>query len=409
MAPTLLRSPSEAMAATWGYTSFRPLQEEVVGSILHGHDVLALMPTGGGKLICYQLPALLRDGTAIVVSPLIALMKDQVDALTLAGVPATFINSSLQPGEMSRRTFAAAQGQFKLIYVAPERLVMSGFMQTLTAIEPSLFAIDEAHCISEWGHDFRDYRQLRFLRDRFPRVPVAAFTATATERVREDIIQQLGLRSAQRFVGSFNRPNLRYRVWPKRGAYEWLLDYLRRRPTQDGHPACGIIYRFSRAGCEELAGKLARDGVSATAYHAGLTDQERRERQDAFINDQIHVVVATIAFGLGINKPDVRFVIHYDLPRTLENYYQESGRAGRDGEPSDCILLYSRGDAILYERFIGERPPQDRQVPLEQLAAMTDWARRAFAVGKSCWLTSEKRRLRRRRRRTPQRIIPTSG
>jgi ATP-dependent DNA helicase RecQ len=373
-------NPAGLLQSTWGYDSFRPLQREVIDEILQSRDAFALMPTGGGKSICYQLPALMLEGTAIVISPLIALMKDQVDALNAIGVPATFINSSLTPGDVSRRTHGAAQGEFKLVYVAPERLGTRSFQQLLQVLTPSLFAIDEAHCISEWGHDFRpDYRQLSMLRDRFPSVPIAAFTATATTRVQEDIVQQLALGSAAKFVGSFNRPNLLYRVLPKRDSYGQLLAFLRAHPAErgpdGGHPHPGIIYRFSRAGTEDLALKLQRDGVKAAAYHAGLSDDDRRRRQDAFSRDQVQVVVATIAFGLGINKPDVRFVIHYDLPKTLEGYYQESGRAGRDGEPSDCLLFYSRSDVMMWERFSAEKQSaSERKIAATQLRAMSDWA-----------------------------------
>jgi ATP-dependent DNA helicase RecQ len=370
------RDPVAVLKSTWGYDVFRPLQREVIDEILAGRDAFALMPTGGGKSVCFQLPALLLQGITVVVSPLIALMKDQVDGLRAIGVPAAYINSSLPPGEASRRAHAAEQGEFKLLYVAPERLGSRSFQQLLQTLSPSLFAIDEAHCISEWGHDFRpDYRQLRILRERFPSVPIAAFTATATERVREDIVKQLGLTGARQFVGSFNRPNLFYRVLPKNDSYRQLLTYLRRRSPKEGRHPAGIVYRFSRAGTEELATRLRADGIEADAYHAGLDDDTRRKRQEQFAHDEVQVIVATIAFGLGINKPDVRFVAHYDLPKNLESYYQESGRAGRDGEPSDCLLFFSRADVMMWERFLAQKETaSERRHAVLQLRAMTAWA-----------------------------------
>lgn len=359
------------LESAFGFPSFRPLQAEIVGAILSGQDVFALMPTGGGKSLCYQLPALLLDGTTVVVSPLIALMKDQVDALRSQGLAATYINSSLSPDEIARRQRLVTQADVKLLYVAPERLMMPVFLRLLQSAPPALFAIDEAHCISEWGHDFRpEYRELKALRDLFPATPVAAFTATATRRVQADIIAELGLSGAATFQASFNRANLWYEVRPKKKAYADLVGYLRAHPD-----ASGIIYCSSRAGTEDLARRLARDGVAATAYHAGLSPDQRRERQEAFARDNMRVIIATIAFGMGIDKPDVRFVIHYDLPRTLENYYQESGRAGRDGERSDCILFYSVGDVVKLRFFANEKEtPEERRIALWQLQQMANWA-----------------------------------
>ena len=359
------------LKSTFGYTSFRPLQEDVVRSILRGQDVFVLMPTGGGKSLCYQLPALLREGTTVVVSPLIALMKDQVDALHALGVAATFINSSLEPEEIGRRQAAVAQGRVKLLYVAPERLMLPGFLRLLSSTKVAFFAIDEAHCISEWGHDFRpEYRDLAQLRTAFPGVPLGAFTATATRRVQADIKSQLRLEQAASFHGSFNRPNLFYEVRPKRRAYEQLYGYVRAHPD-----ASGIVYCLSRAGTEDLADRLRADGFRASAYHAGLSGEERRLRQEAFIRDDVQIMVATIAFGMGIDKPDVRFVIHYDLPKSLESYYQESGRAGRDGERSDCILFYSYADVRKHQRFIDEKSTEnERQIAIWQLRQMADWA-----------------------------------
>ncbi len=359
------------LKATFGYTSFRPLQEDIVRSILAGRDVFVLMPTGGGKSLCYQLPALLLDGMTVVVSPLIALMKDQVDSLEALGVSATYVNSSLDASEIGRRQAAVARGEVKLLYVAPERLMMPGFLRLLAATGVAFFAIDEAHCISEWGHDFRpEYRELARLRALFPGTALGAFTATATTRVQADIRAQLGLQSAASFRGSFNRPNLFYEVRPKHDAYGQLVRYLRGRDRSSG-----IVYCQSRARTEQLAAQLSADGFAAVAYHAGLESEERRGRQDAFIKDDVQIVVATIAFGMGIDKPDVRFVVHYDLPKNLEGFYQESGRAGRDGEPADCILFYGPGDAVKHRHFIDEKPSAiERQVALRQLRQMDEWA-----------------------------------
>jgi len=359
------------LETTFGYSEFRPLQAEAVDTILSGRDAFVLLPTGGGKSLCYQLPALLMDGLAVVVSPLIALMKDQVDKLAQLGIAATFVNSSLEPDEIGRRQGAVARGEVKLLYVAPERLVAPGFLRLLQRTPIAFFAVDEAHCVSEWGHDFRpEYRELNRLRELFPDAPVAAFTATATERVQGDIVRQLGLERARLLKGSFNRPNLHYAVRPKQATYEQLRTYVWRR-----RDASGIVYCQSRATTEEVARRLRSDGIQAAAYHAGLEAEERRDRQDDFIAGRVKVVVATIAFGMGIDKPDVRFVIHYDLPKNLEGYYQESGRAGRDGLPSDCILFFSRGDAVKYRQFIDEKDSAaERQIAIRQLRAMTNWA-----------------------------------
>ena len=329
--PAELRS---ALKRYFGFTSFRPLQEEIIRDSLGGKDVFAVLPTGGGKSLCFQLPALVRPGLTVVVSPLIALMKDQVDALKAAGVPATFLNSSLAAGQSGPRLRGLHNGEFRLLYVAPERLMLSGFLDDVQRWNVGLFAIDEAHCISEWGHDFRpEYRQLAALRDRFPDVPVMALTATATERVRRDVVVQLRLRSAGCYVASFNRPNLTYRVFAKAGAYGQILSFVRARPRESG-----IIYCQARKTAEALAGKLNADGVRAAPYHAGMETAERTRSQEAFLRDEVRVVCATIAFGMGINKPNVRFVVHYDLPKNIESYYQETGRAGRDGLPSECQI-----------------------------------------------------------------------
>lgn len=355
----------------FGFTSFRPLQEEIIRDSLAGKDVFALLPTGGGKSLCFQLPALARAGLTVVVSPLIALMKDQVDALQASGIAATFLNSSLAAGEGRERLRGLHNGEFRLLYVAPERLMLSGFLADLQRWNVQLIAIDEAHCISEWGHDFRpEYRQISQLRKHFPKVPFMALTATATGRVREDIVNHLQLREPKCYVASFNRPNLTYRVVPKNKSYDQLVEFLRGRRKESG-----IVYCLSRKGAESVAEKLSRDGIKAKPYHAGLTPKERSEHQELFLRDDVRVICATIAFGMGINKPNVRFVVHYDLPKNIEGYYQETGRAGRDGLPSECVLLFSAGDAVKQTTFIDEKPnPQEREIARKQLQQMVHYA-----------------------------------
>jgi ATP-dependent DNA helicase RecQ len=351
---------SSALAAAlkrrFGFDHFRPGQQEIVADILRDRDVLAIMPTGGGKSLCFQLPALLRPGVSIVVSPLIALMQDQVRLLQDNGIDATFVNSSLERAEMKRRLARLERGEIKLLYVAPERLLQSEFEgDVLPRLQKShgisAFVVDEAHCVSDWGHDFRpEYRQIHRLRAQFPAVPIAAFTATATERVRADIVKQLALRDPGIHVASFNRPNLYYAVRPKsRTTYDELLDLARR---DDG---AGIVYCLSRKRVDEVAERLQADGIRALPYHAGLESDTRRDNQEAFIRDDAQVIVATIAFGMGINKPDVRWVVHYDLPKTLEGYYQESGRAGRDGEKARCILYFGAADIRTAEFIIDQK------------------------------------------------------
>ena len=355
----------------FGFTSFRPLQEEIIRDSLAGKDVFALLPTGGGKSLCFQLPALARDGLTVVVSPLIALMKDQVDALQAAGVPATFLNSSLAADESRKRLRGLHNGEYRLLYAAPERLMLSGFLEDLQRWNVKLIAVDEAHCISEWGHDFRpEYRQIADLRKLFPQVPFMALTATATGRVREDIVTHLNLREPSCYVASFNRPNLTYRVIPKNKPYDQLLAFLRDRPKEGG-----IVYCQSRKSAERVAANLTEDGVKAKPYHAGLTPKERSEHQELFLRDDIRVVCATIAFGMGINKPNVRFVVHYDLPKNIEGYYQETGRAGRDGLPAECVLLFSPGDVVKQTQFIDEKPdPQEQKIARGQLQQMVHYA-----------------------------------
>jgi ATP-dependent DNA helicase RecQ len=358
----------------FGFTSFRPFQEQIIRDALAGKDVFAVLPTGGGKSLCFQLPALIRPGLTVVVSPLIALMKDQVDALQAAGVAATFLNSSLAAGESRPRLRGLHQGEYLLLYVAPERLLLSGFLDDLKRWNVNLFAIDEAHCISEWGHDFRpEYRQLAGLRDQFESVPMMALTATATERVREDIVRQLRLRSPACYLASFNRPNLTYRVAAKTGAYAQVLAFTRARQFDSG-----IVYCQARKTAEDLARKLTADGIPAAPYHAGLSAADRTRNQEAFLRDEVRVVCATIAFGMGINKPNVRFVIHHDLPKNIEGYYQETGRAGRDGLPSECLLLFSPGDRVKYGRFIDEKPdPKEREIARTQLEQIVHYAEAA--------------------------------
>jgi len=356
---------------TFGYDTFRPLQREIIESSLAGKDVFALLPTGGGKSLCFQLPALLRNGLTVVVSPLIALMKDQVDQLQAAGVAATFLNSSLTATESRERLRGLHQGEWKLLYVAPERLMLDNWKENLTNWNISALAIDEAHCISEWGHDFRpEYRQISRLRELLPDIPVTALTATATERVKLDIIKHLNLRDPEIFVASFNRPNLQYRVKAKDQPLKQILDFVKTRPEESG-----IVYCASRAACERLAESLSARGYRAAAYHAGLSNTDRASNQELFLRDEIRIICATIAFGMGINKPNVRWVIHYDLPKNIEGYYQETGRAGRDGLPADCILLFSPGDVAKQIHFLDEITDQnEKQTAHEQLRKMVHYA-----------------------------------
>ena len=332
----------------FGYDVFRPLQQEIIDSVLSGCDGLVIMPTGGGKSLCYQLPALRFDGLTLVVSPLIALMKDQVDGLKAVGIKAEYINSSLPYEKVTRVRSEVLRGSVKILYVSPERLALESFQTFMERLEVSLVAVDEAHCISEWGHDFRpDYRELGALRRSMPSVPFIALTATATYRVRDDIVKQLGLKTPKRFVASFNRANLIYEVRPKRNAFEQLVELLEQRKGQ-----AAIIYCYSRKETEEIAVDLQGYDIAAKPYHAGMDSEARRKTQEGFINGEFPIVTATIAFGMGIDKPDVRLIVHYSLPKSLEGYYQETGRAGRDGLPSDCVLFYSYGDKAKQEFFI---------------------------------------------------------
>ncbi len=354
----------------FGYDQFRPLQREIISDALARRDAFVLMPTGGGKSLCFQLPALIRDGLTIVVSPLISLMKDQVDALQASGIPATYLNSTLDRKDAVARWRGLHRGDYRMLYVAPERLMLDTFLERAVTWNIAQFAIDEAHCISEWGHDFRpEYRELKKLRTHFPDVPMMALTATATERVRVDIVKQLKLRDPRSYVASFNRPNLTYRVVPKTAPYEQLLEFIRSRSNDSG-----IVYCASRKSADSLAKNLSEDGVSAKPYHAGLTSAERTKNQEAFLRDDVHVVTATIAFGMGINKPNVRFVVHYDLPKNLESYYQETGRAGRDGLPSECVLLFSASDVAKQLHFIVEKSESEARIARAQLQQTVHYA-----------------------------------
>jgi len=342
----------------FGYTDFRPLQQDIINTILSHKDALVLMPTGGGKSLCYQLPAMYFSGVTLVISPLIALMKDQVDSLKANGIPAACLNSTISFQEQRDIEQAVYRGDIKILYVAPERLALPSFQDYLKSLELSFIAIDEAHCISEWGHDFRpDYRNLHLLRRQFPHVPCIALTATATERVRLDIVKQLDLDAAPQFVASFNRENLHYHVEQKNKTFERVCDLL------DKHRDVPvIIYCFSRKDTEKWAANLRVEGYDALAYHAGLEADVRRQTQDKFIRDEVPIIVATIAFGMGINKPDVRLIIHTSLPKTIEGYYQETGRAGRDGLKSDCVLFYSYGDKHKQDFFINQIEDEQERV-----------------------------------------------
>jgi len=355
----------------FGYDEFRPPQEEVICSVLDGKDAFVLMPTGGGKSLCYQIPSIMLEGIGIVISPLISLMKDQVDALNRCGVAAAYYNSSLKAAEAKEVMERFESGQLDLLYVAPERLLTKTFLARLAKVKVGLFAVDEAHCVSQWGHDFRpEYVRLGELRESFPDVPMIALTATADIHTRDDIVKRLGMKRAKRYVSSFDRPNIRYLIAEKRQPLTQVLQFL-----DDWKDSSGIIYCLSRKRVEEMAVNLQRHGIRASAYHAGMPGRVREKVQDDFLRDRVKVIVATIAFGMGVDKPNVRFVIHHDLPKSMESYYQETGRAGRDGLESEAMLLYGSGDVNLVRRLIENvENPEQRRVEVHKLNSMISLA-----------------------------------
>jgi ATP-dependent DNA helicase RecQ len=374
--PVNLSTPLDSLRTIFGYNGFRLHQEEIIAGLIRGEDAFVLMPTGGGKSLCYQIPALHRPGVGIVISPLISLMKDQVDALKENGVRAAFYNSSLKAAKAREVLARLHGGELDLLYIAPERLMSSDFLERLNEIPVALFAIDEAHCVSQWGHDFRpEYRELGRLRTLFPKTPLIALTATAEAQTKTDIIDRLNLRKARCYVAGFDRPNIRYTVMDKQKPKDQLLVFLKGR-----HEESGIVYCLSRKRVEEVAAQLTQAGISAASYHAGLSSEERQQVQDDFLHDNLRVVVATVAFGMGIDKPDVRFVVHYDLPKTIESYYQETGRAGRDGLPAEAVLFFGYGDIAVARGLIEKgRNLDQKRIESHKLNAMV-----AFAEAQSC-------------------------
>ncbi|MEA3545875.1 MAG: DNA helicase RecQ [Thermodesulfobacteriota bacterium] len=370
------RDVGQTLSHVFGYQSFRPYQEEIINRLIGGQDAFVLMPTGGGKSLCFQIPALHRSGIAIVVSPLISLMKDQVDALQANGVRAACYNSSLGAAEARQVLAQLHSDQLDLLYVAPERLLSADFLERLRSLEVALFAIDEAHCVSQWGHDFRpEYTGLGRLRNYFPAIPMVALTATAEKQTRLDIIHHLNLHNAHQVIASFDRPNIRYTVIDKAKPYPQLTAFLDSRRDESG-----IVYCLSRKRVDEVARKLRQDGLNASPYHAGLATAERKQVQEDFIRDDLQIVVATVAFGMGIDKPNVRFVVHYDLPKNLESYYQETGRAGRDGLPAEALLLFGYGDIAIGRGLIEKGGnPEQKRIEIHKLNAMV-----AFAESGTC-------------------------
>jgi len=369
-------SPLKSLKNIFGYETYRPQQQEIIENLIRGEDAFVLMPTGGGKSLCYQIPSLHRAGVGIVVSPLISLMKDQVDALQACGVRAAFYNSSLKSRE-ARRVLAMLHGEeLDLLYIAPERLISDEFLQRLRDIPIALFAVDEAHCISQWGHDFRpEYSQLGRLRKLFPQIPMIALTATAESHTRNDILDRLHLRHARCYITSFDRPNIRYTVLDKIKPFSQLIDFLRNHFGE-----AGIVYCLSRKRVDDLAAKLKSAGFNAAPYHAGLTTAERQKVQDDFLRDDVRIMVATVAFGMGIDKSNIRFVVHYDIPKNIESYYQETGRAGRDGLAADALLLFGYGDIAIARSLIENTQNSGRKrIELHKLNAMV-----AFAEASSC-------------------------
>jgi len=369
--PFPMSSIQKTLQQVFGLQEFRPHQQEIIEQVLAGGDAFVLMPTGGGKSLCYQLPALHREGLCLVVSPLISLMKDQVDALLAYGVRAAMYNSTLDASTARSVLARLHHGELDLLYVAPERMMRPGFIHSLEGIQVGLIAIDEAHCVSQWGHDFRpEYAALGELRSHFPKTPFIALTATADPQTREDIVEVLGLQNARRFVTGFDRPNIRYTVLEKHQPQSQLLRFLQGRESETG-----IVYALSRRRVEEIAGYLAERGYSAAAYHAGLAAGTRRDVQERFVRDDLSIVVATVAFGMGIDKPNVRFVVHYDLPRHLEGYYQETGRAGRDGLPAEALLLYGAQDvAMARAQMEQSQNEQQKRIESHKLNAMVGFA-----------------------------------
>ena len=356
----------------WGYDSYRPFQQEAMQAVLAGRDSVVVLPTGGGKSLCYQVPALCMEGMAVVVSPLISLMKDQVDALSANGIAAAYLNSTLTADESRQVINDVRAGKLKLLYVAPERLTVESTMFLLAEVKLSLIAIDEAHCISMWGHDFRPhYREMKILKEAFPDIALHAYTATATEKVRNDIANQLGLQQPEMFVGSFDRPNLNFMVSQRSDRLRQICDIVERHRNESG-----IVYCITRKMVEEISDALNALGFHTLPYHAGLDDETRQNNQEAFIRDDTEIIVATIAFGMGIDKPNVRFVIHAGLPKSLENYQQESGRAGRDGLEAECHLLYSAGDAGTWERILSDLPAKAQQNALASVRNMLAYCHR---------------------------------
>lgn len=369
-------NPIESLRTIFGYESFRVHQQEIIEGIIQGGNAFVLMPTGGGKSLCFQIPALHREGVGIVVSPLISLMKDQVDALRTCGVKAEFYNSSLGSTEARQVLAMLHSGELDLLYVAPERLMSDGFIDRLRDIPIALFAIDEAHCISQWGHDFRpEYRKLGRLRKLFPKIPLIALTATAEPHTRQDILERLDLKDARCYVSGFDRPNIRYSVVEKRKPFAQLTEFLNSRPA-----SAGIVYCLSRKRVDDVAGRLVEAGFKAAPYHAGLSAGERKNTQDDFLRDEIRIIVATVAFGMGIDKSDVRFVVHYDIPKNIECYYQETGRAGRDGLAAEALLMFSYGDVAVARGLIEKtHNPVRMRIEQHKLGAMV-----GFAEAMSC-------------------------